>query len=118
MGNYCSNDYFQPILVSAKNEYEVWIMYYDGAICKHGCGVVIVFKSPNGHMKIFSFRFTWTYINNDLEYEALYLDLSKAISMGIICVIVHGDSKLVINQVKDNINVRHHYLKTYNRNRI
>jgi len=33
--------------------------------------------------------------------------------MGIRCLIVHGDSELIINQVKDKISARHHYLKNY-----
>lgn len=37
--------------------------------------------------------------------------------MDIRCLIVHGDSKLIINQVKDKISARNHYLKTY-RNRV
>ena len=62
------------------------------------------------------FQFTWTCTNNAAKYETLYLGLSKVISMGIRCLIVHGDSELVINQVRDKISAKHNYLKTY-RNR-
>lgn len=55
--------------------------------------------------------------NNIDEYEALYLGLSKPINMGIICLIVYGDSEMVINQVKYENSKRHHYLKNY-RNRV
>jgi len=92
-------------------------MFFDRARCKHGYGAGVVFKSPEVHMKRFSFIFTWTCTNNVAKYEALYLGLSKAINMGIKCLIVHGDSELVINQVKDKISARHHYLKTY-KNRV
>ena len=68
-------------------------------------------------MKIFSFWFTWTFTNNATKYEALYLGLSKAISMGIICLRLYGDFELVINQVQDMISAKHHYLNTY-RNRV
>lgn len=47
----------------------------------------------------------------------MQVHITKAISMGIRCLIVHGDSKLVINQVRDKITTRHHYLKTY-RNKV
>jgi len=92
-------------------------MYFDGARCKHGYGARFVFKYPKGHIKRFSFRFTWICINNVAEYESIYLGLSKVISMGIRCLIVHGDPKLVIKQVRSHISARHHYLKTY-RNRV
>ena len=68
-------------------------------------------------MKRFSFRFTWIYTNNEVEYEALFLGLSKAINMGIRYLIIHGYSKLFINQVHDKISGKHHYFKTY-RNRV
>lgn len=96
MGNYYLYENVQPILVSAKKEHEVWMMFFDGSRCRHGCGVGILFKSPPGHMKRFSFKFTWTCTNNVAEYEALCLGLSKAISMGIRCLIFHGDFELVI----------------------
>lgn len=114
MRNYYLHENVQPILVSTKKEYEVWIMYFDGNRCKHGCGASVFVKLPDGHAKKVSFRFTWTCTNNIAEYEALYFGISRAISMGIRCLIFHGDSKLVINQVKDKIGVRHHYLKNYN----
>jgi len=68
-------------------------------------------------MKIFSFRIIWICTNNDVEYEALHLGLSKENSIGIKCLVFHGDSKLVIKQVKNQISAKHHYLKTY-RNRV
>ena len=92
-------------------------MYFDGSKCKHGCSVSVVFKSLGGHMRRFSFRFTWICINNAIEYESLYLGLSKLISMGIICLVVHGDSDMVIKKVRDQISAIHHYLKTY-KNRV
>ena len=68
--------------------FEIWKMYFDGVICKHGYGSSVIFKSPEGHMKRFSFRFTWVCTNNGAKYEALYLGLSKAISMGIKSLII------------------------------
>lgn len=97
MGNYYLHENTQPISIIAKKEYEVWIMFFDGARCKYGCGASVVFKFPNGSMRRFYFQITWIYTNNVAKYEALYLGLSKAISMGIRYLIVHGDFELVIN---------------------
>jgi len=71
----------------------LWMMYFDGSRCKHGCDVGVVFKSLEGHMGRFSFIFIWICTNNAVEYEALCLELSNAIIMGIRCLVVHGDSK-------------------------
>lgn len=117
MGNYFLYENIQPISVSAKMEYEVWKMFFDGARCKHGCRASSIFKSPEGNMKRFYFKFKWNCTNNATEYEAICLGLSKDINMGIKYLVVHGDSKMIINQVKDKISARHHYLKNY-RNRV
>ena len=68
MGNYYLHENVQPILVIVEKEYEVWTIYFDGTRCKHGCGASVVLKSLYGHMKRFSFRFTWTCTNNVVEY--------------------------------------------------
>lgn len=52
MGNYYLYENIQPISITAKKEYEVWIMFFDEARCKHGCSVGVVFKSSNKSMKI------------------------------------------------------------------
>lgn len=59
MGNYylCENVY--PILISIEKEHKVLIMFIDGARCKHVCSASVIFKSPKGHIKRFSFRFIW-----------------------------------------------------------
>jgi len=41
--------------------------------------------------------------NNATKYEALYVALFKAISMGIRCLVVHDDFELVIKQVRNYI---------------
>jgi len=96
MGNYYLYEDMQPISIIVKKEHEIWIMYFDGFKCKHGCGVGVVFKSLKGYMKRFSFKFIWICINNIAKYEALYLGLSKVINIGIKCLIIHGDLELVI----------------------
>ena len=94
--NYYLYEKTLPISITIDKEHEIWMMYFDGSLCKHGCGAGVVFKSLNKNTKIFSFQFTWNCTNNADEYEALCLWLSKAISIGIRCLIIHGDSKLVI----------------------
>jgi len=92
-------------------------MYFDGSRCKHGCGAEVVFKHLKGHMKRLSLIFTYICTNNVAKYEALYFVLSKAISIGIRCLIIYGDLELVIKHVKNQISAKHHYLKTY-KNRV
>lgn len=48
-----------------------WTLYFDGSVCRHGCGIGLVIISPQGA----SFEFTLTikpyYTNNQAEYEAV-----------------------------------------------
>ena len=70
-----------------------------------------------GHIRRFSFIFIWICTNNVTEYEALYLELSKAISISIRYLVMHDDFELVIKKVRNYISVKHHYLMTY-KNRV
>jgi len=108
MGNYYLYEDAQPILIIAEKEYEIWTMYFDGSRCKHGCGARVVFKSLEGYMKIFSFRFIWICTSNANDNETLCLGLSKAISIRIKCLIFHGDLELVIKQVSDQISAKYY----------
>lgn len=48
MGNYCLHENTQQISIIDDKEFEVWIMFFDGARCKHRCTIGVVFKSPMG----------------------------------------------------------------------
>ena len=47
------------------------------------------------------------------EYNALLVGLQLAHEMGVRYLEAYGDSKLIINQVKGEYNVRHEYLVPY-----
>lgn len=113
MENYYLHENIQPISIFVQKKFKVWIMYFYGARYKYDCGSGVIYYSIEGQMKIFSFTFSWICTKNVVEYEALCLGLSKAISMGIICLIVHGDFELYINQMRDKISARYCYLKNY-----
>ena len=51
--------------------------------------------------------------NNTAEYEALLLGLKAAKYLGIQQVSVYGDSKLVVQQVRSNYQVKQDLLKVY-----
>lgn len=51
MGNYYLHENTYPISVITNKELKVWIIFFDGARCKHGYGASVVFKSPTQQMK-------------------------------------------------------------------
>ena len=51
--------------------------------------------------------------NNTAEYETLLLGLKAAKDLGIQHIFVYGDSELVVQQVRNNYQVRKYLLKVY-----
>ncbi|KAA0048376.1 uncharacterized protein E6C27_scaffold264G00950 [Cucumis melo var. makuwa] len=92
---------------------EPLIMFFDGAARRSGAGVCIVFISPEKHMLPYSFTFGELCSNNVSEYQAFIIGLQMASEFGIKCIEIFGDSKLIINQLSYQYEVKHQDLKPY-----
>ena len=100
------------------SEEEVWQMFFDGASRmgpkgKIIAGVGVVFISPQNHVFPRAFSLTESCSNNVAEYNALLIGLQLAHGMGVRYLEAYGDSKLIINQVKGEYEVRHEDLVPY-----
>jgi hypothetical protein len=80
---------------------KVWKMYFDGSSSKEGSGVGILLISPLQEVITISYKLEFETTNNIAEYEALVLGLRATKDMAIYCLAIFGDSKLIINQVKN-----------------
>jgi ribonuclease HI len=85
-------------------EKEIWNMSLDGSVSKEGVGVNVWICPPKVGSKLFSYKLAFDCTNNMAEYEALILGLKVLKELGAKRISVHGDSELVINQVKEYIN--------------
>ncbi|TYK06432.1 uncharacterized protein E5676_scaffold163G001350 [Cucumis melo var. makuwa] len=92
---------------------EPWIMFFDGATRRSEAGVGIVFISPEKHMLSYSFTLGELCSNNVVEYQAFIIGLQMASEFGIKCIEIFGDSKLIINQLSYQYEVKHQDLKPY-----
>ncbi|TYK19638.1 uncharacterized protein E5676_scaffold242G00250 [Cucumis melo var. makuwa] len=90
---------------------EPWIMFFDGAARRSGAGVVFI--SPEKHMLPYSFTLGELCSNNVAEYQAFIIGLQMASEFGIKCIEIFGDSKLIINQLSYQYEVKHQDLKPY-----
>jgi hypothetical protein len=63
--------------------------------------------------KIRSYMIAFDYTNNMAEYEALILGLRTLNELGTKRIAVHGDSELIINQVKCIYRSKHPRLRAY-----
>ncbi|XP_074299717.1 uncharacterized protein LOC141630871 [Silene latifolia] len=90
-----------------------WQMYFDGAARKDGAGAGVVFVTPPNHLMPYSFTLAQLCSNNMAEYQALILVLQMAIEIGVRDMDIYGDSKLVVNQVLGEYEVKKEYLIPY-----
>ncbi|XP_074290302.1 uncharacterized protein LOC141617032 [Silene latifolia] len=90
-----------------------WQMYFDGAARKDGAGARVVFVTPQNHLMPYSFTLTQLCSNNMAEYQALILGLQMAIEIGVRDIDIYGDSKLVVNQVLGEYEVKKEELIPY-----
>ena len=88
-------------------------MFFDGAARREGAGVGVVFVSPQRQILLDSFSLSEFCSNNVAEYQALIIGLQMAIEMGILQVQIVGDSKLVINQILEQYDVKKEDLVPY-----
>jgi len=75
--------------------------------------VGVVFISPQNHVLPRAFSLTEPCSNNVTEYNALLIGLQLAYEMGVRYLKAYGDSKLIINQVKGEYEVRRADLVPY-----
>ena len=83
-----------------------WMMFFDEAARREGAGAGVVFVSPQWQILLYSFSLSELCVNNVAEYQALIIGLQMAIEMGISQLEIFGDSKLVINQILEQYDVK------------
>ena len=80
-----------------------WQLYIDGAVNQRGSGVGLVLVSPERITIEKSLRLNFSATNNEAEYEALLIGMMMVQKMGEKAVRVFSDSKLVVGQVRGNL---------------
>lgn len=73
-----------------------WTIYVDGAVNSNGAGAGIELVSREGHHIHSSTHFDIKATNNDVEYEALIVELKLALEMKVGNLRVFSDSMLLI----------------------
>ncbi|TYK00337.1 uncharacterized protein E5676_scaffold451G001590 [Cucumis melo var. makuwa] len=65
------------------------------------------------HMLPYNFALAKLCSNNVAEYQALIIDLQITLEIEVSFIEIYGDSKLIINQLSLQYDVKHEYLKLY-----
>ena len=90
-----------------------WKVYVDGATYQRGSGVGLVLISPKEAIIEKSLRLGFSATNNEAEYEALLQGIAMVQKMGGKTVEMFSDSRLVVGQVKGELEARDARMQEY-----
>ena len=90
-----------------------WELYVDRAANQRGSGVGLVLVSPEKITIEKSLRLNFSATSNEAEYEALLMGMMMVQRMGGKAVKVFSDSKLVVGQVRGDLEVRDSRMQEY-----
>ena len=90
-----------------------WELYVDGAANQRGSGVGLVLVSPEKITIEKSLRLNFSATNNEAEYEALLKGMVMVQKMGGKAVRVFSDSKLVVGQIRGDLEARDLRMQEY-----
>ena len=90
-----------------------WELYMDGATNQRGLGVGLVLVSPEKITIEKSLRLSFLATNNEAEYEVLLMRMAMVQKIGGKAVKVFSDSKLVVGQVRGDLEARDPRMQEY-----
>ena len=90
-----------------------WKVYMDGAANQRGSGVGLVLVSLEKIVIEKSLRLGFSVTNNEAEYEALLMGMAMVQKMGGKTVKIFSDSRLVVGQVKGELEARDTRMQEY-----
>nr|XP_023919913.1 uncharacterized protein LOC112031455 [Quercus suber] len=90
-----------------------WKVYVDGAANQRGSGVRLVLTSPKQVIIEKSLRLGFSATNNEVEYEALLMGMAMVRKLGGKTVEIFSDSKLIVGQVRGELEARDTRMQEY-----
>ena len=90
-----------------------WKVYIDGAVNQRRSGVGLVLESPEKSIIEKSLRLGFSATNNEAEYKALLQGMAMMRKMGGKAVEMFSDSRLVVGQVKGELEARDTRMQEY-----
>ena len=90
-----------------------WELYVDGAANQRGSGVGLILVSSERITIEKSLRLNFSATNNEVEYKALLMGMMMVQKMGGKAVRVFSDLKLVVGQVRGDLEARDSRMQEY-----
>lgn len=97
-----------------REKYPLWRIDFDGSCTRKKAGAgVWLHNTESDYTESHDFNRNFKCTNNIAEYEALILGLNLLKKLGAHRIAVHGDSKLIINQMNSEYIAKHPRLRAY-----
>ncbi|KAL5571402.1 hypothetical protein UlMin_020999 [Ulmus minor] len=111
-------DVDQPELLGELKEVSLveepeWQLMFDGAATTSGGGIGVVLMGPESQVITKTCKLLYSCSNNKEEYEALIVGLEIVESKNIKKILIKGDSRLVIQQLRGEFTVKEPALVKY-----
>ena len=103
----------KPVGLISTQDASSWKVYVDGAVNQRGAGMGLVLVSPKKIIIEKSLRLGFSTTNNEAEYEALLMGMNMVQKMGGKAVEVFSDSRLIVGQVKGELEARDARMQEY-----
>ena len=103
----------KPVGTISLQEILCWEVYVDGVANQRGSGVGLVLISPEKLTIEKLLRLGFSAMNNEAEYEALLEGMSIVHKMGGKAVRIFSDSRLIVSQVKGELEARDERMQGY-----
>ena len=103
----------KPIRVISMPKPSCWKVYVDGVANQRGFEVGLVLESPEKTIIEKSLRLGFLATNNEAEYEALLQGTTMVQKMGGKAVEMFSHSRLVVGQVKGELEARDARMQEY-----
>jgi len=91
----------------------VWTMHMDGAWGSAGAEIAAILTSPSGIKLRYAARLEFQCTNNNVEYEAIILALSKLCALLARRAIIKIDSQVISGHIKKSFKAREPELQKY-----
>ncbi|XP_019171919.1 PREDICTED: uncharacterized protein LOC109167354 [Ipomoea nil] len=109
----CSAYPVEGSLVEGSEAAELWEIQTDGAAGSKHYAVGVMITTPEGFCLYYVLRYNFQTSNNEAEYEAVIRGLQLVIALHAARVRVMTDSRLVVNQLKNECVTREERLVLY-----
>ncbi|XP_077223422.1 uncharacterized protein LOC143857034 [Tasmannia lanceolata] len=80
------------------NQGPLWMLYIYGSSNAGGSGAGLVIAGPDNFLAEYATKFNFKASNNEVEYEALIVEITLATELHANRVRAHSDSQLVVSQ--------------------